>query len=162
MPKEPEEQQIIDVELITREGIDEVVSFIPVLKAMPKQDIARWPEIQKRPGNVVVVALEPEYHANVVALRQCFTKNHFVQPFDWGHWQPTALKLFEEPDRLSKATLETCIKLITLHVRNDRFSGGHFGEMVSCGHIGAILKRLSQLRESVPAKQPSTSRLTKR
>jgi hypothetical protein len=59
-----------------------------------------------------------------------FLENHFVQPFDWAEWQSTAVKLFNEPERLSKATLKTCVKLITLHVSKDRFVGGHFGEMV--------------------------------
>jgi hypothetical protein len=59
-------------------------------------------------------------------------ENHFLQPFDWPQWQATALRIPKEPSRLPKADLKTRVKSITLHVRKDRFVGGHFGEMVRC------------------------------
>lgn len=138
----------IKVDLILPECIDKVVSFIPVISSIPAKDIACWPEAKKREDGVLVLGgLEPSYHSSVIALRQSFNENHFVQPFDWVEWQSTAERIFNDPNRLSKATLKTCIKLITLHVRKDRFVGGHFGEMVRCGHITAILRRLAELRE---------------
>jgi len=147
MPKLRDEAPI-KVDLILPECIDKVVSFIPVLSSIPAKDIACWPEAKERDDGVLVLGgLEPSYHPSVIALRQSFNENHFVQPFDWVDWQPTAEKMFTHPNRMSKATLKTCIKLITLHVRKDRFVGGHFGEMVRCGHITAILRRLAELRE---------------
>ena len=77
---------------------------------------------------------------------QSLYENHFVQPFDWVAWQSTAETMVEEPNQVSRATLDTCIKLITVHVRKDRFCSGHFGVMVRRGHISAILQRLSELR----------------
>jgi hypothetical protein len=97
----------------------------------------------------LILALEPEYAPQVSALMHAFYDNNFVQPFDWGQWQSTAEKIFHDPKRLSKASLSTCVKLITLHVRKDRFCGGHFGEMVRCGHIMAILRRLETLRATL-------------
>jgi hypothetical protein len=152
MARDSEDQASIDVALISPEGVDKVVSFIPVLSAIPVQEIERGSEL----------SLEPDYHPAVIALMEAFRENHFVQPFEWGHWGGNAAKIFEDANQLSNATLETCIKLITLHVRQDRFNGGHFGEMVRSGHISAILHRLAALRESirkeVPLKEPlSTS-----
>jgi hypothetical protein len=140
MPRRSEEAASFDVGLILPQCIDKIVSFIPVLSSIPAEDIARWPEAKKRDDGVLVLGgLEPYYHPSVIALRKSFYENHFVQPFDWVKWQSTAVKIFNEPNRLSKATLKTCPKLITLHVRKDRFVGGHFGEMVRCGHIAVIL-----------------------
>lgn len=49
---------------------------------------------------------------------------------------------------MKKATLKTCIKLLTLHARKERFVDGHFASMVQSGHITAILYRLSNLRRA--------------
>lgn len=141
--------------VITREGIDRVVSFIPALESIPANEIARWPDHGKVADGTLVLSLEPEYHPTVRALMRSFRENHFVQPFDWPEWQSTAEKIFNEPHRLSKVTLKTCVKLITLHVRKDRFVGGHFGEMVRRGHIATILRRLAELRKSLAVRTQS-------
>jgi hypothetical protein len=150
MARRSEEAASFDAGLIQPESIDKVVSFIPVLSSIPAEAIARWPEAKKKDDGGLVLGggLEPHYHPSVIALMKAFQENHFIHPFDWPRWQSTAVKIFNEPSRLSKARLETCVKLITLHVRKDRFVGGHFGEMVRCGHIAAILHRLAQLRKS--------------
>lgn len=149
MPRSSEDTESFDVGLIQPESIDKVVSFIPALESIPASKIARWPDQGKKADGTLVLSLEPEYHPTVRALMRSLRENHFVQPFDWPQWQSTALKSFNEPSRLAKATLKTCVKLITLHVRKDRFVGGHFGEMVRCGHIVAILHRLAELRKSL-------------
>lgn len=64
-----------------------------------------------------------------------------VYDFDWGAWQDTAIRLFETPSELDKADLNTLRKLLTTHVRKDRFCEGHLVEMVTTGHIAAILSR---------------------
>lgn len=155
MPRRSEGTPSFDIGLIVPESVDNVVSFMPVLSSIPEEDIARWPEAKKKDGVLVLGGLEPEYHPSVMELRKSFYDNHFIQPFDWPRWQSTAVKIFNEPSRLSKATLKTCVKLITLHVRKDRFVGGHLGEMVRCGHIAAILRRLAELRKSLVVRTQS-------
>ena len=93
-----------------------------------------------------VLTLPYEVHAREVdelidALYEC----GFIQPFDWPAWQPTAEQYLEEPQRLAGADLGTLQKLLTIHVRKDRFCEGHFTEMTACGHITAILERLAKL-----------------
>jgi len=155
MPRSSEDTASFDVGLIQPESIDKVVSFIPALESIPASKIARWPDHEKTADGTLVLSLEPEYHPTVRALMRSLRENRFVQPFDWPRWQSTAEKIFNEPHRLSKATLKTCVKLITLHVRKDRFVGGHFGEMVRRGHIAAILRRLAELRKSLAVRRHS-------
>ena len=140
----------IDLGLITPVCVDTVTSFIPVLSSIAANDVARWPEGRTEDGSLQL-SLEPLYHPAVQALMHSFNENHFVQPFDWVHWQSTADTFHRDPNLLAQASLETCIELITLHVRKDRFCGGHFGAMVRSGHITAILRRLSELRASLQA-----------
>lgn len=146
MPEKSDDSESINLKLISPECIDRVVSFIPKLQSIRADDIASWGD-RKSSSGVLELSLEPSYHPVIEKLMQSLNQNHFVQPFDWTRWQPTAEQLFREPSRVSEASLETCTKLITLHVRKDRFCGGHFGEMVRSGHISAILHRLAELRE---------------
>ncbi len=77
----------------------------------------------------------------------------FIRPFDWGAWQGEPMKYFEDPASLDSADLDTISKLLTLHVRKDRFCGGHLADMIESGHILAILRRLKAIREEMAAAQ---------
>lgn len=145
MPKKSEDTPI-NLALISPECINEVVSFIPKLQSIPAEKIARWGHGEGTDG-ARELSLEPSYHPVIRELMRSLNEYHFVQPFDWSRWQPTAEKIFHEPSLVAKASLETCAKLLTLHVRKDRFRGGHFGEMVRSGHISAILQRLAKLHQ---------------
>jgi len=70
--------------------------------------------------------------------------HHLLIDFNWGGWQDEA-KRFLDPAVLSEATLDDLRRLLTVHVRTERFSRGHFAEMVQSGHIAAILKRVGEL-----------------
>ena len=78
--------------------------------------------------------------------------NDFMVPFDWPSWHEDALQYFEGPEMLDAASLGAIQKLITFHVRKERFCEGHLPEMVRSGHICSILRRLSEL-SSVSAEQ---------
>lgn len=74
----------------------------------------------------------------------------FVAPsFDWAGWRNEAQRYIDDPDTLESADLATIQKLLTTHVRLDRFNGGHFAEMIENGHIQAILDRLEEIREEM-------------
>src|SRR5690348_11333286 len=44
-----------------------------------------------------------------------------IEKFDWGKWQSKAERLVLDPKALKSASLGTLRKLITTHVRKDRF-----------------------------------------
>lgn len=75
-------------------------------------------------------------------------ENDFIQPFDWGEWQSEAVRYVQTPAWLEQADLETLVKLLTLHIRKERFAEGHFAEMVECRHIQKILERLQEIQRA--------------
>jgi hypothetical protein len=89
---------------------------------------------------------EALYHPKVQSLIEAFHDCGLMQAFDWPEWQEEAERLYLNPELLAQADLATCMKLLTLHVRKERFCAGHFGAMVSAGHIGLILTRLQTLQ----------------
>jgi len=96
-------------------------------------------------GNVM--DLEVEYHPMVQSLIEALHESNLIQPFDWPSWQKKAEEYYRGSKSIESVEFETCIKLLTTHVRKDRFCSGHFGAMVKAGHIQRILKRLATLCE---------------
>lgn len=71
----------------------------------------------------------------------------FIRPFDWGRWRE-GVRYVHDPEALASADLDTLCKLLTLHVRQDRFCDGHLASMYECGHLTGILRRLNEMRQN--------------
>lgn len=125
-----------------------ILAFLPSLEAAG----FRFGEVVVKPGQFPYARMAPE----VDALVQALYDNGWVEPFDWSEFQDEAVRYFENPSRLETVDLETIRKLLTLHVRKDRFCEGHFLEMLEKRHIQAILRRLAQLAGPTSASAHST------
>lgn len=71
-------------------------------------------------------------------------KNGFVVKFDWEHWEAEALALESDPARLQNADRATLRRLLTWHVRQNRFARTHLASKIASGHILALLRRLRE------------------
>jgi ribonuclease J len=96
------------------------------------------PDLQDDPGRFVegddfVPFIEGLYEAKLVT------------EFDWMEWTDQAQRYVDDQDLVESADILTIQKLLTTHVRNDRFCDGHLKAMVLDGHIAAILRRLQEL-----------------
>lgn len=69
-----------------------------------------------------------------------------ISDFDWSNWAE-GRELVQHPERITTVPLETIRRLITAHVRAERFSGGHLASMCANGHIAAVRRRLRELRD---------------
>jgi hypothetical protein len=126
---------------ITGEGIERVLAFLPIFEPGYQDELYTWTPSRKRADgtwNMPYVTYSPELLNFLGALGFA----GFIQPYDWMSWQEEASRYVSEPDLLKDADLDTLRKLITLHVRRDRFVEGHLSEMIENGHIRAILYRL--------------------
>lgn len=86
-----------------------------------------------------------EHSTEITHLISDLYKNAFVVNFDWPSWEPTAHRYLEDAELLKEASIDGLQKLLTTHVRMDRFCEGHFSEMIRRGHIRAILERLAEI-----------------
>ena len=68
----------------------------------------------------------------------------WVAQFDWTRWQDEAEQLVQCPDEIG-ASYETIRRLLTTHVRKDRFCEGHLEAVYRSGHTTAILRRLADI-----------------
>ena len=85
--------------------------------------------------------------ARPIAARQVLQALHdhgWIIAFDWVSWD-LGPRLNEHPELIAEARVETLRRLLTAHMRADRFSYGHLLTTFESGGFTAILRRLQQL-----------------
>lgn len=129
---------------MTRKQIEAIWRFADVFDAKDFE-FATWQKPEVKDGKLVVsldnYSLSPPARQFIEALYE----NGWVVDFDWPSWQDEAITYVRSPDKVASADLETIRKLLTTHVRKDRFCEGHLASMVKNGHVGALLRRLGEL-----------------
>ena len=128
-------------------GFEAVLRFLPELQRLSPDRVVRW-ESGKTDGHGIIMMPFPVYDSIVDEFVQALYDHGFVQNFDWPGWEE-AQAYVERPELLASADLETCIKLLSTHVRKERFCDGHLAEMITTGHLLAVLHRLEELRPSI-------------
>ena len=121
--------------------LDAVLRFLPIFEES-EYVFGEWHSPE---GQLPYYAMSREAMDFVRALYD----QQVVFTFDWTSWQDEARRYFSDPESLETADLLTLRKLLTTHVRKDRFVEGHLGDMSERGHITAILRRLREIREGM-------------
>lgn len=85
------------------------------------------------------------YTPDVFDFIKTHSANGFIQPFDWMNWQEEE-QLMDRRTLLQKASLQTLRKLLTAHVRADRFSEGHLAAVFESGHITMIMTPMAEIQ----------------
>lgn len=121
------------------EQLDAVLRYLPIF-AQHGFTFGEWhmPE-----GQFPFYAMNDE----VLEFIQALYDQDIVFVFNWGSWQEEAQRIMSEPAVLQQADLLTLRKLLTTHIRKDRFVEGHLASVLESGHITAILRRLQNIRD---------------
>jgi hypothetical protein len=123
------------------EQIDAILKYLSIFEK-PGYQFGQWVEPE---GQFPYFSFSPEVDEFIGALR----KQGVIIPFDWRNWRKEAARYQTNPEALETADLLTLRKLLTVHVRAERFSEGHLASVFESGYIMAILRRLKQIRESM-------------
>ena len=125
-------------------GLQEIDALLRYLPIFEKQDyqFGQWLEPE---GQFPYFSFSPEVDEFIGALR----KQGIIIRFDWTSWRKEAERYQTDPKALETADLLTLRKLLTVHVRAERFTEGHLANVFGSGHIIAILRRLKQIREKM-------------
>jgi len=128
---------------VSTEDMDAVLKFLPQFEK-PRFSFGRW----EGGGNASEEAMsEPLFVLSKAAHR--FYEHNWIKVFDWPKWQKQAIRYYKMPSRLKKAGIGTLSKLLTLHVRKERFCEGHLVAVHKSGHLVAILRRLQAIRKRI-------------
>ncbi len=139
---------------ITVQGIDKVLAFLPLFE---RSDTTLY-EVRTD-----LSLFDPYvYSKEVDEFIEILDSEEFIIPFDWSTWQNEAAKFVEQPKLLESAELTILQKLLTTHIRKERFHSGHLAAMIDNGHILAILKRLKQIRLDMESSDQMNHNLSER
>jgi hypothetical protein len=110
---------------------------------------AEWNGGKQSDGSIQMpfVTYEP---AAARLLRALYSHKVVILGFDWTSWREEARR-FLDPAAVRAASLVEVRRLLTLHARQDRFVEGHFADMISSGHVSALLRRLGELTREASA-----------
>lgn len=125
---------------ITREDIEAILRFIPIFETHG-YTFGSW-DLQE--GCMPYAELNDEPSKFISALE----KHGWVVRFDWPAWLEESGFDIHSKEVLKEANLETIRKVITAHVRGDRFCEGHLLTMLEDGYFTALLKRIEQITDS--------------
>jgi|GEM_PF-924697 len=125
-------------------GVQEIEAILKYLPIFEQQNYQFGQWIQKR-GQFAYFAYSPE----VLEFQSALYRHNIIIVFDWTIWDDEAKRYQAEPKALETADLLTLRKLLTAHIRADRFVEGHLASVLESGHIAAILRRLRQIREEM-------------
>jgi hypothetical protein len=124
----------------TSKQIDAILPFLDAFERMGFR-CGEWPVA---PETSVIPHFE---HSDPVeAFIQALYDNRWFTSFHWTKGQEKAAQYVDSPDLLASADAERIRKLLTTHVRKDRFCEGHLASMFENGHIVALLQRLKGIR----------------
>jgi hypothetical protein len=123
--------------------IEAVTIFLPIFEAIGPDDFAQLLGSSNVTGEIPVMG-HLEYHPAVYKFMDTCYENGMVLSFDWGAWSDEAHRYMRDPQLVMSASLKTCIKLLTIHLRAERFCDGHLEGVLRSGHITAVLRRLQQ------------------
>ena len=128
-----------DVPEIGLRQLDAVLKFLPIFE-QPGYVFGEW---HSPAGQFPYYSMSRE----VLDFIQALSAQEIIFSFDWPSWQEEAVQYVSDPGAVERADLLTLRKLLTLHVRKDRFVEGHLANMMERGHITAVLRQLKKIRE---------------
>jgi hypothetical protein len=129
---------IKESEVLEPQHLANLLEFIPVFEdpsfcpgGLIPVDEENWPD--------------PVFLKLVSRFMDACYKNGFVVRFDWENWDAEAMSYIKTPALLADADLLVLRRLLTWHVRQNRFTRNHVATMIASGHILVVLKRLRTL-----------------
>jgi hypothetical protein len=136
----------IDLRLVTQDGIDRLLSFIPYFEATGSgfgSDLA-----VEKVDDKTFELLPATLSGKALDFFDACYAGKFVQDFDWQGWREEHESELASEAFIGRADLATIVRLLTVHLRADHFCNGHLLSIMRDGTILGILRRLLEVCES--------------
>jgi hypothetical protein len=128
-------------ELPTRKDIEELTAYLPRLYAEGFTPVLHWNESEKRKDGSFSMPY-PDYHP----LVHEFFRLGGGPWIDYEYNPEHAYQMLKDEQAIKTASLPQIKSMLTYCVRGERFSDGHWEEMIEKGYIRRILERLNEIK----------------
>jgi hypothetical protein len=125
----------------TLQQIEELTAFLPRLYAPGFSPIRQWKGGEKRNDGSYSLPY-PDYHPLVEEFFRAVSSAWL----DYDYNPEKAYQMLKDEHLIKTATLPQIKSMLTFCVRGERFSDGHWGEMIEKGYIRRLLERLNEIK----------------
>ena len=130
---------------IRKADMDALLRFLPLFESPPRPFILRW-DGGGMTAEGAMTMHHPVYAPEVEAFflqagQRCWA--------DYGYEPRQAHAMLQDDAVIAQATLAQIKTMLTYCVRGERFVDGHWAAMLESGRVVALLRRLSELRDTV-------------
>ena len=127
--------------LPTLEEIEMLVSYLPRLYAEGFSPVNKWSGGKQNDGSMTLPY--PEYHPLVHEFFDHIASDGWL---DYKYNPEQASAMIRDANAIKTASLEQIQTMLTFCIRGERFSDGHWGEMIEKGYIRQLLERLNEIK----------------
>jgi hypothetical protein len=128
-------------ELPTLKDIEELTAYLPRLYAEGFSPVVKW-EGGKNLKDGYFTLPYPKYDPLVEEFFR-FGGGSWI---DYEYNPEQAWQMLKDESRVKTASLAEIKSMLTFCVRGERFSDGHWGEMIEKGYIRRVLERLNEIK----------------
>jgi len=130
------------IRLPTLQDIEALTAFLPRLYAEGFSPIVSWGGGEKRKDGSFTVPY-PNYDTVVEEFYRLVSSGGWL---DYGYNPEQAYQILRDENLIKTASLSQIKTMLTLCVRGERFSDGHWAAMIQEGYIRRLLERLNQIK----------------
>ena len=127
--------------LLTLQQIEELTAFLPRLYAEGFSPIVSWSGGEKLKDGSFSMPY-PNYNSIVEEFFRVISSAWL----DYEYNPEQAYQMLRDENLIKTASLSQIKTMLTFCVRGERFSDGHWGEMIEKGYIRQLLERLNEIK----------------
>lgn len=131
---------------MTEDGLRQLANFLQELER-PEFKAGEWRGGEKIEPNVFSMPFVNYSDVVNSFIDAAYLHSWIVKNFDWGEWSQSAeaRRLHDDESALAHATAEQLGRLLTLHIRQDRFVDGALLEAFESGLMLRVVRRAAVL-----------------
>lgn len=130
-----------DTRLPTMQEIENLTAYLPRLYGEGFKPVTSWSGGQQQDGSFSLPY--PTYDRVVEEFFHLVSSEGWL---DYEYDPEQAYQMLNDEDLIKTASLPQIKTMLTFCVRGERFSEGHWGEMIEKGYIRRLLERLDEIK----------------
>jgi hypothetical protein len=130
--------------LPTLQEIEVLTAFLPRLYAEGFSPVISWEGGQRKDGTFMLPY--PKYNKLVEEFFYNAAGEGWI---DYGYNPEQAYRMLKNENLVKTASLEQIKTMLTFCLRGERFSDGHWAQMIEEGHIRRLLERLNTIQSEL-------------
>ena len=128
----------------TLQDIEALTAYLPRLYAAGFSPVKKWNGGKQKDGTFTLPY--PDYDPLVDEFFRTLSGGGWL---DYNYNPEQAWKMIKDENFIKTATLSQIKSMLTFCVRGERFSDGHWEQMIKEGHIRRLLERLNVIKSEL-------------